>query len=92
MTTKQAIKKIENTLNKSFEFFPQDSHWQPIVSIRIQLDYLKNVLERKNDKSKLNEINIGLVSVREFESDYEDFANMIYEIVEIVELLKKDKL
>lgn len=89
MTTEQAIEKIEKTLNKSFELFPKDSYWQPIISTRNQLDYLKSILERKSDKSKLNEINMGLISVREFENDYEDFANMIYEVVDIVGLLKK---
>lgn len=92
MTTERAIKKIEETLHRSFELFPEDSYWQPIVSVRNQLDYLKNVLEKKSDKSKLNEINIGLISAREFENDYEDFANMIYEVVHIVKLFKKDKL
>lgn len=92
MTTEQALKKIEKTLNKSFELFPEDSYWQPIISARNQLNYLKNVLEKKSDKSKLDEINIGLISVREFENDYEDFAIMIYEVVDIVTLLKKNRL
>lgn len=92
MTTEQAIQKIEKALDKSFELFSQDSDWQPIISTRNQLDYLKNILEGKSDRSKLDEINIGLISVREFENNYDDFANMIYEVVDIVKLLKKNKL
>lgn len=92
MTTEQAIQKIEKALDRSFELFSQDSDWQPIISTRNQLDYLKNVLEGKSDRSKLDEINIGLISVREFENNYDDFANMIYEVVDIVKLLKKNKL
>ncbi|WP_299180617.1 immunity protein Tsi6 family protein [uncultured Chryseobacterium sp.] len=92
MTTEQAIQKIEKALDRSFELFSQDSDWQPIISTRNQLDYLKNVLEGKSDRSKLDEINIGLISVREFENNYDDFANMIYEVVDIVKLLKKNRL
>ena len=92
MTREQAITKIEKTLNKSFELFPKDSCWQPIISTRNQLDYLKNSLEGKSDTSKLDEINIGLIAVREFENDYEEFATMIYEIVDIVGLFKKNRL
>lgn len=92
MTTEQAIQKIEKALDRSFELFSQDSDWQPIISTRNQLDYLKNILEGKSDRSKLDEINIGLISVREFENNYDDFANMIYEVVDIVKLLKKNRL
>ncbi len=92
MTTEQAIQKIENTLNMSFELFSKDSDWQPIIATRNQLYYLKNMLEKKSNKSKLNEINIGLIAVREFENDYEDFASMIYEIVDTVRLLQNNRL
>lgn len=92
MTTEQAIQKIENTLNSSFELFSKDTDWQPIIATRNQLDYLKKVLENKSDKSKLNNINIGLIAVREFESDYEDFAKKIYEVVGVVNFLKSNRL
>ena len=92
MIKEEAIRKIEITLNTSLELFPKDSTWQPIVSVRNQLNYLKDVLEEKSDKSRLDEINIGLIAVREFENDYEDFANMIYEVVGIVKLLKNNRL
>ncbi len=92
MTTEQAIQKIKNTLNSSFELFSKDTDWQPIIATRNQLDYLKKVLENKSDKSKLNNINIGLIAVREFESDYEDFAKKIYEVVGVVNFLKSNRL
>lgn len=92
MTTEKAIQKVENTLNKSFELFSENSSWQPIISVRNQLNYLKDALENKCDKSKLDEINISLISVREFENDYEDFAVMIYDVMGIVKLLKNNRL
>ncbi|MCS4533827.1 immunity protein Tsi6 family protein [Neisseria montereyensis] len=85
----EAIKLVEKTLEKSFEYFSTHSDWQPIVSTREQLNYILDTLHQKNDGSKLDEITIGLYAVKEFEVDYKDFANLIYEVVEIIELIKK---
>jgi len=91
MNKQNAIKAIEKTIQKSFESFSKDTEWQPIVSTRAQLNYILDALLGKNDASRLEEITIGILAVREFETNEEDFANLIYEVVEIVDLIKKGK-
>ncbi|MEC4594654.1 MULTISPECIES: immunity protein Tsi6 family protein [Nitrospirillum] len=51
------------------------------VSIRNQLEYIKDVFTGKNtDKSKLGEIIIGVQAAREIENIDEDFAEMLHDI------------
>ena len=83
---------IQETIKKSYEIFSKDSKWQPIVSTRIQLDYILSALNKDNDRSKLKDIIIGIIAVREFEANYEEFSNMIYKVVEIVDLMKKGRI
>lgn len=92
MTTEQALQKIESTWKVSFELFPEDTTWPPVIATRHQLEYLKSVLDNTSDRSQLKDINIGLIAVREFENDHEDFAKLIYEVVAIVQLLKNNRL
>lgn len=92
MKLEEAINKVKETLDESYKLFPEDSQWQPIVSVRNQLNYIFDGLHSKNDRSKLGEINLGLYSVREFENNYDDFANLLYEVTEISTLMKKGKL
>jgi len=92
MNKQDAIKVIEQTIQKSFEIFSKDTEWQPIISTRIQLNYILDALMGKNNTNKLEDITIGILAVREFETNNEGFANLIYEAVEIVDLIKKGKL
>jgi hypothetical protein len=92
MNKKDAIKVIEKTINKSFEIFSDSSEWQPIISSRLQLNYILDALMEENDHSKLKDITIGAIAVREFETNNEDFAILIYEVVEVLELIKKGKI
>lgn len=90
-TKEEAIKKVEATIDKSFEFFSKKSDWQPINSVRNQLYYILEALKKENDRSKLSEIIIGIYAVREFENVYDEFADMLYEVSEINRLMMKGK-
>lgn len=92
MNKQDAVKIIEQTIQKSFELFSKDTEWQPVISTRLQLNYILDALMGRNDTNKLKEITIGILAVREFEANNEDFANLIYEVVEIVDLIKKGKI
>lgn len=91
MTTEKAFDIINRTIEMSLRYYPNDDR-QPIVSIRRQLNYIKDALEYKNDRSRLKDINIGVYAVREFENLYEDLADIIYEVCDIVRLMIKNKL
>ncbi len=91
MNKKEAIELIDEAITMSFKYYPDDD-WQPVVSTRMQLNYIKSVLENKNDRNRLEEINIGLYAVREFEVVNDNFADMIYKVCNIVELMKRNKI
>lgn len=90
--TAEAIKKIEATIDKSFDIFQKESEWQPIISVRNQLYYILEALKKENDRSRLVEINIGIYAVREFEACYEEFAGMLHEVSSINRLMIKGRL
>lgn len=92
MNSQVAKTKVKETLNKSFELFRPETDWQPIKSVRIQLQYIYDALQGNNDRSKLSEINIGIIAVREFENKYDEFADMLHDVSEISRLMKKNKL
>jgi hypothetical protein len=91
MTKEEAIKKIEITIDKSFELFQKESEWQSIISVRNQLYYVLEALKKENDRSKLSEINIGIYAFREFEAYSEGFANMLHEVSGINRLMMRGK-
>ena len=92
MNKLKAIETLEKAIQMSEELFKLNSEWEPIVSTRIQLKYILTSLKNKGERTRLKDITIGLYAVREFETEYEDFANLIYEVVEISTLMKKGKL
>ncbi|MCF6344888.1 MAG: immunity protein Tsi6 family protein [Thiomicrorhabdus sp.] len=83
---------VEEAIKKSYQDFSEDTTWQPVISTRTQLNYILDALYNRNDRSKLKDIIIGIIAVREFEANYEDFSNMIYKVVEIVDLIKKGRI
>lgn len=83
---------VEEAIKKSYQYFSEDTIWQPVISTRTQLNYILDALYNRNDRSKLKDITIGIIAVREFEANYEDFSNMIYKVVEIVDLIKKGRI
>ncbi|MDO6811254.1 immunity protein Tsi6 family protein [Zobellia galactanivorans] len=92
MNKLKAIETVEKAIQMSEELFKLNSEWEPIVSTRIQLKYILTALKNKGERTKLKDLTIGVYAVREFETEYEDFANLIYEVVEISTLMKKGKL
>lgn len=92
MNKQEAIQLVETTIRKSYEIFSEDTEWQPIISTREQLNYVLEGLNKNNDRDRLKDIIIGIYAVREFETNHEDFANLLYEVVEIVSLMKKNKI
>jgi hypothetical protein len=67
--------------------------FQPLQSIKMQLQYLLGILMGEiHDRSRLNEIIIGIYAAREFETRDMAFANVLYGIDKIVEEMKDDDL
>lgn len=65
---------------------PDDTAIQSIIK---QLDYLVELEERKrNDRERLNDIIIGVLTVREIEPLDESVAETLYKVVEQVEEMK----
>lgn len=76
-------------LNKFIEKFPENIL---VKSIEYQLNYLINLEESKEkDRSRLSEINLGLIAVREIEGKNDDLANILYEVNSIVKIMKTEK-
>jgi hypothetical protein len=66
-----------------------NSQFQPLISIRAQLEYLIALIQgRITDRPKLDKIIIGIYAAREFESIDMDFANLLYEVEGVVTKLK----
>ncbi len=62
---------------------------QPLQSIKAQLTYLLELAEgRSTDRSRLDGIIVGLYAAREFESRDMSFANLLYEVEEIVKTMR----
>jgi hypothetical protein len=62
---------------------------QPLQSIQAQLTYLIDLTEgRITDRSQLDEIIIGVYAARDFETRDMDFANLLYEVEEVVKAMK----
>lgn len=63
-----------------------------MVSVRNQLKYILEALRHENDRLKLAEINMALYAVREFENDYDEFADRLHEVSRICSLMLTGKL
>ncbi len=67
----------------------------PLISIQKQLEYLINFNNGAVDGSRLKDINVGLVAVREIENWDDDLAGLLYKIdvevdrLRIAEALKR---
>jgi Tsi6 len=63
--------------------------FQPLHSVKAQLTYLIDLADgRSTDRSRLEEIIIGAYAAREFETRDMGFANLLYEVEEIVRAMK----
>lgn len=72
-------------LNKSMEKSPSNIL---VKSIQLQLKYLIDLEEGKEkDRSRLSEINLGLIAVREIEGKDDELANILYEVSSIAKAM-----
>lgn len=89
----EAIELLRAIQLRAMEYrsrFPTDT---AIVSILKQLEYLIELCEgTRCDCERLNDIIIGVLTVREIEPVDEAFAEELYEAVEVVEELKRAKI
>jgi len=68
------------------------SVYQPLESVRTQLDYLVEALAHKNDRQKLGDIIIGRYAAYEFEPSDPDYANILYEASNVASLMLKGRI
>jgi hypothetical protein len=79
-----ALAECERKLQQSPDF-------QPLLSIEEQIRYLIDVAEtRTQDRSRLKDIIVGVYAAREFEDRDMAFANLLYQVEDVVDMLKKD--
>jgi hypothetical protein len=86
------IQMLKAALNRCEELLISDPEFPPLQSIEVQLQYLIGILEGQTDRSRLEEIIIGRYAAREFEDRDMAFANLLYEVEEIVDLMKAGQL
>lgn len=87
------IETINKALTDGVKLSVDYPNFQPLESVKAQLEYLKNILDGDLiDRSRLSEIVIGRYAAREFEGRDMDFANTLYDVEMIVDLLKAGKL
>lgn len=76
-------------LNKLVGEFPSNIL---VKSIKLQLKYLIDLEEGKEkDRSRLPEINLGLITVREIEGKDDELANILYEVNSIAKAMMTEK-
>lgn len=87
------IKILQRALAECQSRLKSDPKFQPLLSIEAQLQYLIGIMEgRETDFSRLKEIIVGVYAAREFETRDMDFANLLYEVEQVVDLLKQKKM
>jgi len=87
------IETINKSLTDSIKLSADYPNFQPLESVKTQLEYLKNILNgSSDDRSRLNEIILGIYAAREFEDRDMDFANTLYDVELIVDEMKAGRL
>lgn len=88
-----AIDTINKALAHSVKLSVDYPNFQPLESVKAQLEYLKSILNGDvDDRSRLKEIILGIYAAREFEVRDMEFANNLYDVELIVDQLKAGKL
>ena len=78
----ETVKKAKNTLDKRLELAPD---FPIFKSIEAQLKYLLSILEGvSKDRSRLKEINVGVLAVREFEESALELASDLRSVQYVV--------
>lgn len=81
MTTLDLIAEVKHRTRLLAERFPGI---RELESIGLQLDYLGDYIAGKNEGQRLQDINIGLLTVREVEPRDGELAELLYEVAEWV--------
>ena len=85
-TLKKALVECQKKIGEMPDF-------DPLISIEKQLKYLIEIVEDSNlDRNRVSEIIIGIYAVREFESRDMEFAELLYDVDEVVDLIKANKI
>lgn len=66
--------------------------FQPLESTKVQLEYLLDALNNRNDRGRLNEIIIGRYAAYEFETSDPSYANILFEASSVCNLMLKGKI
>lgn len=83
---------ISNAKARCNELAQQLPNFHPLQSVMEQLSYIEESLRDKSiDREKLKGINVGIFAVREFEARAPDFAQMLYEVEDVVALMKEGR-
>lgn len=87
------IKTLKDAKEKLATFRIGRESKRLLVSIDHQLDYLIEIIEERNsDETRLKDINLGIIAVREIEGIDDQLAELLYEISHWVhtDLLKEN--
>ena len=64
-------------------------NFRPLTIIKEEVEYLLSLIEGKTqDRSNLANIQIGLLAVREFEADDPGFADLLFQVADVVKKLR----
>ena len=66
--------------------------YQPLESVKTQLEYLLNALSHPNDRAKLCDINLGRYAAYEFEPGDPTYAATLYEAANVGRLMLKGRI
>lgn len=84
---------IEKAIEQGNRLTVDYPNFQPLESVKVQLAYLKGILDGSiKDRSRLNEIIIGIYAAKEFEERDMEFASTLYDVELVVDQLKAGKL
>jgi hypothetical protein len=65
----------------------------PLQSVLEQIAYIETILHDESaDRSKLKSLNIGVFAAREFEVRDIEFAEMLYEVEDVLDLMITGKI
>ncbi|SKB47336.1 immunity protein Tsi6 family protein [Dyadobacter psychrophilus] len=93
MDIKSANEIIQHAINLCISRRLVEPESTILISIEAQLDFLKAIISGKlSDNGGLNNIIVGQYALREFEPGDMEFANVLYEVEEIVDLVKRRRL
>lgn len=67
----------------------EGTFFQPLESVKTQLEYLLGSLDNQNDRYRLGDIIIGRYAAYEFEPSDPEYANLLYEATKVCRLMSK---